>query len=593
MHKTWYRTSLVSLLLILSSLAGCLDADNSEETTETAEPEVTGNGTQETVILGTVMVSTYHVEQLVSAIVGDSVNVEVLSPSNVPVHDYTPGPEDLVRLQEVDVFFYHGLNLEPWVADTISTLGSNAPSTVVATHAMPSGEIKLDYESLLITKVCEQLSEGDSESTTLAEHESGDNLPELHAEHITHRLSFPADMDDDHDDHNETDDHDDHGDHEDEMEQLMSIFNESDANNDSLLNLTELENFIHEIDEFEDGHEDHDDHGDHNSGYAKIHIEAEGEYGFLLPMDVEFYILMDEDSHDDHAGHGHDDHAGHGHDDHGAYEVIWYHMDGCDVCVAMSPEWDKFVEDNPEITTSKVESQEAGAIARGITAFPTVLLLDGNGDKIAEGNAELNTAAALELFYEENIEEDEIAAGEGEEAFKYDPHSWLDPLAFKAQINAALEHLITAFPSGESTFRANAENYTAQLDMLHADFEAAFSENGTCTENKEVVANHNAYAYLALRYDIEFLTVHGLDPEGEPSPADIAKVVEHINEKGLTVLFVEEYTNQGAISSIVKETGVTIKILYTMELPPDADSGETYLSMMSKNLENLVSGMGC
>ncbi|GIS44752.1 MAG: hypothetical protein Ct9H90mP16_18220 [Candidatus Poseidoniales archaeon] len=32
----------------------------------------------------------------------------------------------------------------------------------------------------------------------------------------------------------------------------------------------------------------------------KIHIEAEGDYGFALPHDVEFHVIMGEGGHDDH-----------------------------------------------------------------------------------------------------------------------------------------------------------------------------------------------------------------------------------------------------------------------------------------------------
>ena len=88
------------------------------------------------------------------------------------------------------------------------------------------------------------------------------------------------------------------------------------------------------------------------------------------------------------------------------------------------------------------------------------------------------------------------------------------------------------------------------------------------------------------------MTVHGLDPEGDPSPEDIANVVSHINEEELTVLFVEEYTDASSVGSIMQDTGVTIQYLYTMEMAP-IDSSDNYLSLMNKNLDNLVAGIGC
>ena len=52
--------------------------------------------------------------------------------------------------------------------------------------------------------------------------------------------------------------------------------------------------------------------------------------------------------------------------------------------------------------------------------------------------------------------ESEIEAGEGEEAFDYDPHSWLDPLSFNEQLNLVLESLTTSFPDGADAFAENA-----------------------------------------------------------------------------------------------------------------------------------------
>ena len=189
----------------------------------------------------------------------------------------------------------------------------------------------------------------------------------------------------------------------------------------------------------------------------------------------------------------------------------------------------------------------------------------------------------------------EIVADEDEEAFDYDPHSWLSPVAYKAQIDVVLNALTTAFPEGEADFKANAEAYSTELDTLDANYTPAFGEGGTCDVSyteKTIVANNNAYAYISERYDIEILRVHGLDPEGEPSAADIAEVVEQIEEKNITVLYVEEYTDTSSVDVIVEQTGVTIEILYTMELPPK-DSEDTYLTLMDKNLQSLVTGMGC
>tara|TARA_B100000683_G_C12375732_1_gene509082 strand:- start:606 stop:902 length:297 start_codon:yes stop_codon:yes gene_type:complete len=98
---------------------------------------------------------------------------------------------------------------------------------------------------------------------------------------------------------------------------------------------------------------------------------------------------------------------------------------------------------------------------------------------------------------------------------------------------------------------------------------------------------------MAKRYDLEFVTVHGLDPEGEPTAADILEVIEKIEEEGIMVFYVEEYTSQTAVTAIAEQVdGLEVKTLYTMELQP-SDSDDDYLSMMRKNLEGLKTGLGC
>ena len=100
MNTQWNRALMVSLIMIISSMAGCLDAEDNTDT---------GNNTtsdDQILPFGNVMVSTYHVGELVSAVAGDHVTIEYMSQNNIPVHDYEPSVADIVRLQNSDLFFY-------------------------------------------------------------------------------------------------------------------------------------------------------------------------------------------------------------------------------------------------------------------------------------------------------------------------------------------------------------------------------------------------------------------------------------------------------------------------------------------------------
>ncbi|MGB0780960.1 MAG: metal ABC transporter solute-binding protein, Zn/Mn family [Candidatus Poseidoniaceae archaeon] len=290
---------------------------------------------------------------------------------------------------------------------------------------------------------------------------------------------------------------------------------------------------------------------EHEEGVAFIgfHVEEEGDYGFALPAGVELHILSM-------GGH-----EGHDHGSHGEGEMVCYDMSTHTVDTTHTTE-----EDCEGAGLMWTENQRPDVEDEGTHDEEDHRDEDGHDDHDDHGD---------------------------EEALAYDPHSWLDPLAYKAQVALVLGEMKTAFPDLADTFQTNADAFMASLDEVDADYNAAFGPNGTCTNNT-VAANHNAYSYMAYRYNLEFVTVHGLDPEGEPSAADIAEVVEKIEEDAITVLFIEEYTDETAVNSIVDQTNgaVTVQTLYTMELAPK-DSSDDYLSLMEKNLNSLKAGLGC
>ena len=341
---------------------------------------------------------------------------------------------------------------------------------------------------------------------------------------------------DDHDDHdhgeNETHDED----HDDNMTEMM--FAIYDADQDGNISMEEFSEVMEMMgDEHEEG-----------VAFIGFHVEEEGDYGFALPAGVELHILSM-------GGH-----EGHDHGSHGEGEMVCYDMSTHTVDTTHTTE-----EDCEGAGLMWTENQQPDDH-------------DDHGD---------------EDTHDDHGDEEGHDDHGDEEALAYDPHSWLDPLAYKAQVALVLGEMKTVFPDLADTFQANADAFMASLDEVDADYSAAFGSNGTCTNNT-VAANHNAYSYIAYRYNLEFVTVHGLDPEGEPSAADIAEVVEKIEEDAITVLYIEEYTDETAVNSIVEQTNgaVTVQTLYTMELPPK-DSSDDYLSLMEKNLNSLKAGLGC
>jgi zinc transport system substrate-binding protein len=64
-------------------------------------------------------------------LIGDQADISLLLPPGIEPHSFEPTPQDIVQIQEADIFIYTGDSMEPWVKDIIS----NLPETVIVVNA--------------------------------------------------------------------------------------------------------------------------------------------------------------------------------------------------------------------------------------------------------------------------------------------------------------------------------------------------------------------------------------------------------------------------------------------------------------------------
>jgi len=75
----------------------------------------------------TVVVTSFTIlEDIVNQIAGDMVDSRVLAPAGAEVHEWELIPENFIDLEEADLFFYNGFNLEVWLGQALNTLDEEA-----------------------------------------------------------------------------------------------------------------------------------------------------------------------------------------------------------------------------------------------------------------------------------------------------------------------------------------------------------------------------------------------------------------------------------------------------------------------------------
>lgn len=166
-----------------------------------------------------------------------------------------------------------------------------------------------------------------------------------------------------------------------------------------------------------------------------------------------------------------------------------------------------------------------------------------------------------------------------------DPHVWLDPVLAQDQVDAIKEALIQADPEGADQYEANAQSFNAELQQLDEEYEAAFSS----AENRMFVVQHQAFGYIAQRYELEQLAIGGLSTEVEPSPSRIAEIAELVKKYDLSVIYYQSGANSSIAQAVAQETGTETAVLYDLEgvTQQMQDEGVDYLTLMRENLEAL------
>ncbi|MEA5154052.1 metal ABC transporter substrate-binding protein [Raineyella sp.] len=196
----------------------------------------------------------------------------------------------------------------------------------------------------------------------------------------------------------------------------------------------------------------------------------------------------------------------------------------------------------------------------------------------------------------QNLDTTETAAGHDLETptsahdHAADPHVWLDPTNMVTMATAVRDELVALDPAGTDSYRANTDTVTAELKALDGDYSAGLA---TC-ERRGFVTSHEAFGYLAQRYNLQQISIRGLDATVEPTAARIAEVQDLAKREGITTIFYETAVSPAVSRSIAQDVGLRTDVLDPLEArPTDTSRGADYLGVMRANLQSLRTANGC
>ena len=186
---------------------------------------------------------------------------------------------------------------------------------------------------------------------------------------------------------------------------------------------------------------------------------------------------------------------------------------------------------------------------------------------------------------------EEAHAEHGHEDISYDEHIWTSPVNMRAMLSSVEEALCAADPDGASTYRANAEAYDAQLVQLDQTFRDLVSG---AARTELIFADRFPFLYFAREYGLSYVSAFsGCSEEAQPSVQAVAALIDAVEKDGVPVIYVIEMSTGDVARAVAEQTGAEIVEMHSCQsvTGEEFEAGETYLSLMTRNVEALRKGL--
>lgn len=161
------------------------------------------------------------------------------------------------------------------------------------------------------------------------------------------------------------------------------------------------------------------------------------------------------------------------------------------------------------------------------------------------------------------------------------PHIWLDPQQAMRQVQNIRDALIGVDPVLGRTYQANAARFLAELQGL--DREIAAAVRGWRT--RQFIAFHPTWVYFARRYGLQQAAVIERSPGREPSPTELARIVETARRIGAQAIFAEPQFSAKAAEAIARESGARVLFLDPLG---SSLKDRSYLATMRRNVAQMA-----
>lgn len=172
------------------------------------------------------------------------------------------------------------------------------------------------------------------------------------------------------------------------------------------------------------------------------------------------------------------------------------------------------------------------------------------------------------------------------------PHLWLNPVYAMKFANLTKDKLIEMDPNNTAYYTENANRYVALLKQLDEGIKEA--TDTIPPENRKLITYHDSWAYFAPRYNMTVIGAVQPSDFSEPSPLDIAKLIDQVKAEKVPAIFASKVFSNRITDQIADESGIEIvQTLSDDALPGNLTApNHTYVGMMLDNMQNMIVPLG-
>ena len=157
-----------------------------------------------------------------------------------------------------------------------------------------------------------------------------------------------------------------------------------------------------------------------------------------------------------------------------------------------------------------------------------------------------------------------------------DTHIWMSVRLMKNQADVVYKTLVEINPSQKALYKKNYENLLKELDILDKELSRKLAPY----KGKEFFIYHPVLGYFADDYGLRQISI---EIKGkEPSPSQLAKVINLARKHKVKIIFVQEGFSKKSAETVAKAIGGKV-----VEINPLTSD---YLNMMRKIGDMLVEG---